>query len=52
MTKRIMKGYCMYYDDYYPSVPEDLYPYPAAGSELQPDDLQMDESMPDDLQVD
>ena len=52
MTKRIMKGYCMYYDNYYPSMPEDLYSYPAAGSELQPDGLQMDESMHDDLQTD
>ena len=32
----------MYYDNYYPSMPEDLYSYPAAGSELQPDDLQSD----------
>ena len=47
-----MKGYCMYYDEYYPSMPEDIYPYPAAGSELQPDDLQTDETMPDDLQAD
>ena len=52
MTKRIMKGYCMYYDNYYPSMPEDLYSYPAAGSELQPDGLQMDESISDDLQTD
>ena len=52
MTKRIMKGYCMYYDEYYSSMPEDIYPYPAAGSELQPDDLQTDETMPDDLQAD
>lgn len=42
----------MYYDEYYPSMPEDIYPYPAAGSELQPDDLQTDETMPDDLQAD
>ena len=42
----------MYYDNYYPSMPEDLYSYPAAGSELQPDGLQMDESMHDDLQTD
>ncbi len=42
----------MYYDEYYPSMPEDIYPYPAAGSELQPDDLQTDETMPDDLQTD
>ena len=47
-----MKGYCMYYDEYYPSMPEDIYPYPAAGSELQPDDLQTDETMPDNLQAD
>ena len=47
-----MKGYCMYYDNYYPSMPEDLYSYPAAGSELQPDGLQMDESISDDLQTD
>ena len=32
----------MYYDEYYPSMPEDIYPYPAAGSELQPDDLSPD----------
>ena len=42
----------MYYDEYYSSMPEDIYPYPAAGSELQPDDLQTDETMPDDLQAD
>ena len=42
----------MYYDEYYPSMPEDIYPYPAAGSELQPDDLQTDETMPDNLQAD
>lgn len=42
----------MYYDNYYPSMPEDLYSYPAAGSELQPDGLQMDESISDDLQTD
>ena len=42
----------MYYDNYYPSMPEDLYSYPSAGSELQPDGLQMDESMHDDLQTD
>ena len=42
----------MYYDEYYPSMPEDIYPYPAAGSELQPDDLQADELQPDDLSPD
>ena len=42
----------MYYDEYYSSMPEDIYPYPAAGSELQPDDLQTDETMPDDLSPD
>ncbi|MBE7727824.1 MAG: DUF4397 domain-containing protein [Enterocloster citroniae] len=42
----------MYYDEYYPSMSEDIYPYPAAGSALQPDNLQTDETMPDNLQAD